>query len=219
MAATYGVVNLVSSLGFCSRWRTQCVGLAAIRPGMVVYDLMCGMGECWPRIAKSLGGAGRIVGVDYSAEMCRRGRRNAARFGAPSIEVREQDALASDLLDESADAVVACFAVKTLSAAQHVVFAREVWRLLRRGGTFALLEISVPPSILRVPYMFYVSRFIPLIGRLFLGNPDNYRMLGVYTTAFGDCERLVQPLRAAGLSATQKSFFFGCATAVYGAKN
>ena len=33
MAATYGITNFIASLGFCRRWRAQCVALASIRPG------------------------------------------------------------------------------------------------------------------------------------------------------------------------------------------
>jgi demethylmenaquinone methyltransferase/2-methoxy-6-polyprenyl-1,4-benzoquinol methylase len=35
--------------------------------------------------------------------------------------------------------------------------------------------------------MFYLKHIIPGIGRLLLGNPENYRMLGVYTEKFGNC--------------------------------
>ena len=45
MAATYGPVNLLSSFGFCIRWRRQCLRLIDLRPGSTVLDLMCGMGE------------------------------------------------------------------------------------------------------------------------------------------------------------------------------
>ena len=39
MAATYGVVNLVSSFGFARRWRRQCVECVGIKDGAVVVDL------------------------------------------------------------------------------------------------------------------------------------------------------------------------------------
>jgi demethylmenaquinone methyltransferase/2-methoxy-6-polyprenyl-1,4-benzoquinol methylase len=45
MAATYGLVNVITSFGFCVWWRRQCARLAPLRPGMLVCDLMTGMGE------------------------------------------------------------------------------------------------------------------------------------------------------------------------------
>ena len=71
---------------------------------------------------------------------------------------------------------------------------------------------------LRAVYMFYLKRVIPLIGRALLGNPDCYRMLGVYTEAFENVNHFVDCLRAAGLNAKPVSCFFGCATGARGVK-
>jgi demethylmenaquinone methyltransferase/2-methoxy-6-polyprenyl-1,4-benzoquinol methylase len=95
----------------------------------------------------------------------------------------------------------------------------EVFRILRPGGTCSLLEISVPDSrLLRTAYLFYIGRAIPWIGRLFLKNIECYRMLGVYTEAFGSCEPVAGHLRAAGFRVTQKGHFFGCASSVVATK-
>lgn len=91
--------------------------------------------------------------------------------------------------------------------------------VLRLGGVFSFVEISVPPArLLRLLYLFYLNRIIPWIGRLFLGNPANYRMLGVYTQAFGDCRHFAECLRHHGLEVSQVSYFFGCASGVRGSK-
>jgi ubiquinone/menaquinone biosynthesis C-methylase UbiE len=77
----------------------------------------------------------------------------------------------------------------------------------------------VPPLLpLRAAYMFYLKWVIPLIGRLLLGNPDCYRMLGVYTQAFGNATHFAGCLRKAGLEVDPVSYFFGCATGVRGRK-
>jgi ubiquinone/menaquinone biosynthesis C-methylase UbiE len=66
--------------------------------------------------------------------------------------------------------------------------------------------------------MFYLKRIVPLLGRLLLGDPACYRMLGIYTEAFGDCRRFAEALESAGLQVEQSRLFFGCATAVRGRK-
>jgi demethylmenaquinone methyltransferase/2-methoxy-6-polyprenyl-1,4-benzoquinol methylase len=53
--------------------------------------------------------------------------------------------------------------------------------MLKAGGSFGMIEVSLPRYLLlRGPYMWYLSRIVPLIGRRLLGNPDNYRMLRRY---------------------------------------
>jgi demethylmenaquinone methyltransferase/2-methoxy-6-polyprenyl-1,4-benzoquinol methylase len=81
------------------------------------------------------------------------------------------------------------------------------------------VEISLPPArLLRGAYLLYLQRVIPLVGRLFLGNPDNYRMLGHYTRGFGDCAEFARMLGEAGLEVRHHAYFFGCATGVSGRK-
>lgn len=219
MSGTYGLTNTISSFGFCRRWRRQCVELAEIRPGMVVYDLMTGMGECWDFVRARLAGRGSLVALDFSAAMCAQAREKAAGVTEVPVEVLEQDMLANSIPEESADCVVSVFGLKTFSHEQQRVLAGEVARILRPGGTFALAEISVPPSrVLRAPYFAYLHYCIPPIGRVFMGNPDNYRMLGVYTEAFESCAAFQEMLLEAGLESRLESLFFGCATAVRGRK-
>ena len=71
---------------------------------------------------------------------------------------------------------------------------------------------------LRLLYLFYLNRIIPWVGRLFLGNPANYRMLGIYTQQFGNCKYFAECLREQRMQVTKVSDFFGCATGVRGYK-
>ena len=75
--------------------------------------------------------------------------------------------------DASADAIVSLFGVKTLSDAQCQHLASEIARVLRLGGRFSLIEVSVPRNQwLRRPYLFYLSRVIPILGALLLGHSE-----------------------------------------------
>ena len=131
----------------------------------------------------------------------------------------EEDVLANSIPAESVDVVVSSFGLKTFTSEQRAALARETARVLRPGGRFSYLEISVPPQgWLRRPYMFYVRFVVPVLGRLLLGNPDNYRLLGVYAEAFGNAAEFTEQCRAAGLKAEYKRYFFGCATGVAGEK-
>ena len=133
--------------------------------------------------------------------------------------VNEEDALALSLPDGYADCVISSFGLKTFSPDQTRILARQVHRMLKPGGRFSFLEISVPRSrLLRAIYMFYLHRIIPLIGRAFMGNADNYRMLGVYTSRFGGCSEVARLFAEGGLTVREVSLFLGCATAITGTR-
>lgn len=72
--------------------------------------------------------------------------------------------------------------------------------------------------MIRLPYMFYINWIIPMIGWLASGNPDNYRLLGIYTSAFQNCNLTAASFAAAGPAVNRQSYFFGCATGISGLK-
>lgn len=217
MAATYGIVNLVSSFGFNWWWRSQVIRQVPFPPGGRVADLMSGMGELWPTIASRVGG-GSILAVDISPVMSRRARANW-QDSKCQLDLRVADVLATPLEPNSVDVVVSSFGLKTFNPDQLARLAEVISAALRPGGVYSLIEVSVPPNcLLRSLYMFYLCRIIPLIGRLLLGNPDNYRMIGIYTEHFGSAHTTLEALQKAGLHAEYRSYFFGCATGVVGCK-
>lgn len=216
MGPTYDLVNRLSSFGFCELWRYQCVRHAQIQPGAVVCDMMAGSGECWPYLKDRR--VARIISVDFSPVMVRRQQRRQQR-GNLVVDVRNENAIRTTLPSGSVDGVVGAFGLKTLSGEALVAFAEEIRRILKPGGSFSLLEISSAQGwMFGAVYRWYVSTLIPQLGRLFLGDIECYRMLGVYTQAFGSCEQVAPVFAAAGLRVEVRHHFFGCATALVGNK-
>ena len=216
MAATYGLMNLLSSFGFTVMWRRKCARNLDVRADAVVVDLMTGMGELCTELKRSLDESGHLIALDISPVMCKRAKSHQFRC---AYDVVEADALSCPIDDSSVDYVFSSFGLKTFNDEQLDALASEVSRILKSGGEFSFLEVSVPPNaLLRLPYMFYLQRVVPILGRLFLGNPENYRMLGVYTSAFGNCDIVASLFEKHGLAVARSKYFFGCATGITGCK-
>lgn len=220
MAKTYGIVNMISSLGFTCRWRRQCLDAIQIPQGSIVLDLMSGMGETCHDLAGKIGKEGNITTIDISHAMCKYSlERHYSTVNGVPVNILEADALDCPLADNSFDVVVSVFGLKTFNEQQTTRLASEVCRMLKPGGTFSFLEISIPPStLLRLPYALYLRFMIPILGYLLMGNPDNYRLLYVYTRAFGNCRKACTAFNAAGLVTQYRTYFFGCASVICGFK-
>jgi demethylmenaquinone methyltransferase/2-methoxy-6-polyprenyl-1,4-benzoquinol methylase len=219
MQGTYETVCTITSFGFNRRWRRQLLSRMKIDPGMTVCDLMSGAGETWPYILPRIGRCGSLSAVDFSHNMTRAAQTRRAKTPRRNIAIREEDALRSSVPSASADALVCSYGVKTLSPEANLRFVREIKRILKDGGQFGLVEVSLPRlALLRVPYILYLRHFVPVAGRLLLGNPENYRMLSTYVGGFRDCLSLCDAFADEGFDVTYYSFFWGCATALVGQK-
>ncbi len=221
MSLTYERMNTITSFGFSNRWRRQCVFELNIKPGDVVVDLMTGMGETWDYICQRIGPNGTLVGVDFCEGMLRYAdqKRQRSLFTPYNIAIYKQNVLAGTLPSQSADHVVVSFGLKTFNDQQIRQLATEIRRILKPGGQFSCIEVSEPkPIFLRALYLFYLRRVIPILGALFLGSPQTYRMLGVYCTQFKNSDQALQLFQDAGLDCKSISYFFGCASGIVGNK-
>jgi ubiquinone/menaquinone biosynthesis C-methylase UbiE len=116
------------------------VDLVAPRPAETAVDVGCGRGAVLFPLARGVGSAGRVVGVDLSPRMIELTGQEAELQGLTTVELRVMDAAALELPPGQADIVTASLVLFFLPDPQ--VALRSWAALLRPGGRLAVSTFS-----------------------------------------------------------------------------
>lgn len=219
MSKTYDRVNYITSFGFSKRWRRQFVSEVVLSEGDVIADILTGMGECWEFSLSQIGTTGKIIALDFSEGMIRHAQVRKIKLGASNIEILCEDIFNCSIADNSVDAVICGFGIKTFSNEQLEKLSIEINRILKPQGSVSMIDISVPDNaILKIFYLFYLKNVIPILGALFLGRAETYAMLGKYTERFKNAETVKYIFEKNGFDIQYLSYFNGCASGIKGIK-
>lgn len=156
LGSSYDRVGAVLSFGQDPRWRRFLVSRLPPDGGHVL-DVATGTGL----VAEALLARGfRVTGLDQSPEML---ARAGDRFGG-RIELFEASAEALPFADASFDHLTFTYLLRYVD--DPAATLRELARVVRPGGTVAMLEFAVPGGVWRPAWDLWVGVGLPVAGRL-----------------------------------------------------
>jgi demethylmenaquinone methyltransferase / 2-methoxy-6-polyprenyl-1,4-benzoquinol methylase len=183
IAPSYDTLNHLLSFQLDRLWRARTAKI--LRPvlehgGARVLDLCCGTGDLAITIAREYNAY--VIGADFAHSMLTRARKKSASLRSPTlpqlrpIQFIEADALRLPFADASFDLVTTAFGFRNL--ANYEAGLREIHRVLKPGGTIAILEFTEPPdSFLGNLYRWYFRTVLPRIGAALSGDSSAYTYL------------------------------------------
>jgi demethylmenaquinone methyltransferase / 2-methoxy-6-polyprenyl-1,4-benzoquinol methylase len=162
LPAGYDRWSRVLSLGQDPRWRRFLASRVDAGPGDSVLDVATGTGAVAIELVRQKGC--RVLGVDQSPEMLDEAKRRVSAAGlAGQIQLVEARAEALPFPDRSFDALTFTYLLRYVG--DPAATLRELVRVVRPGGTLAMLEFGVPRGVWGPLWELYVRVGLPLAGR------------------------------------------------------
>lgn len=201
LGPTYDRYARLLSFGQDPRWRSFLVSRIPAEARRVL-DVASGTAAVAIELARADGGRA-VVGVDQSKEMLAAGRERVERAGlSDRIELRESRAEELPFADAEFDAVTFTYLLRYVDDVPATM--RELARVVRPGGTVAMLEFGLPHGIWRPLWELYVRIGLPAAGAVVSpGWGDVGRFLGPSIREFWRQwpePRLLDTWRASGLT-------------------
>ena len=190
-------------------WRRTAKSFAQIleRPGAKVLDLCCGTGDMALALRRQSPQA-EITGADFSHTMLVLASKKNSQ--PRRVNWIEADALQLPFPDQSFDLVTSAFGFRNL--ADYDAGLREIFRMLRPGGEFGILEFSEPQGMMGKIYDIYFKSILPRIGRLISGNSGAYSYLPASVERFPPPPEILSRMKAASFrDASWTPYSFGIA--------
>ena len=193
LGPTYDRYSALLSFGQDPRWRRFLVSRLDVGAEDTVLDVATGTGLVARELVRRFGCS--VVGIDQSPEML---AVAAERVRGLPIELREGRAEELPFADGEFAALTFTYLLRYVDDPAATV--RELVRVVRPGGTIAMLEFGLPQGVWRPPWELWVRAGLPVAGWLISpGWHDVGGFLGPSIREFWRRHDPVELFRAAGV--------------------
>jgi demethylmenaquinone methyltransferase/2-methoxy-6-polyprenyl-1,4-benzoquinol methylase len=200
------------SAGLHHRWRARTAEIAGVGPGAEALDVCCGTGDLALELRRRVGPSGRVVGLDFSASMLELAEQKSAAGRIP-VEWVQGNALELPFPDDSFDAATVGFGVRNVADVAGAI--AEMGRVVRPGGSVAILEITTPQRPpLKWFYSIWFDRIVPVLGAV-AGDREAYTYLPSSVRRFPPARELARLMHAAGLRRVRYVILAGGIVAIH----
>jgi SAM-dependent methyltransferase len=121
------------------------LALGELHPGQIVLDLGCGAGLDSIFAARRVSPSGKVIGIDFAAEMVEKATHNAVAVGITNVAFRQGELDSLPVENDSVDVAISN-GVFNLCFDKPRVLA-EVFRVLRPGGCIQMADILLEDGV------------------------------------------------------------------------
>lgn len=196
VAERYNLMNDLMSAGLHRLWKRFAVEVSGVKTGDKVLDIAGGTGDLSTLFLKQVGKNGEVWLTDINNSMLTIGRDRLIDEGTPA-PVAQCDAEKLPYPDNYFNCVSVAFGLRNMT--HKDIALKEMFRVLKPGGTVIVLEFSKVWGPLRPMYDVYSFKVLPFMGKIVANDTDSYRYLAESIRVHPSQETLKEIMETAGL--------------------
>lgn len=208
IANRYDITNKVISFNMYNGWNRRLASqtLQPFKDSFALLDLCAGTGEVTFECLKKNSAACQAYLLDFSSEMLQIAKSKAAKLplNHHQMEYLEADAQKVPLPDQSIDCATIAYGIRNVQDPAKCF--EEVFRVLKPGGCFGILELTRPNHrLLKLGHQLYMSVVMPLLGKLLTSDKQAYQYLCQSIHTFISPQELEGLLKQKGFIKTERT--------------
>ena len=221
IAKQYDRTNAILSFNMQKRWNRTLVEQTIVpKQPEVLLDLCCGTGAIAFEYLKKTQDPLKVYMLDFSEKMldCAKLQAKKLDIDHHNIYYLQADAQVIPLLNNSVDCATIAYGIRNIKNPSTCI--QDVYRVLKPGGTFGLLELTQPNHpLLQSLHGLYLRNILPVIGKLTTSNKEAYEYLCNSIQSFMPPEKIKKQMQTSGFKEIkQHSLLGGVATVLIGTK-
>jgi len=212
VASKYDIMNDLMSVGLHRLWKRFAIEITGVRTGQRVLDVAGGSADLSRLFMKKVGDSGQVVLTDINNAMLRVGRDRLfdAGIATPVIQCNAENL---PFPDNYFDCASIAFGLRNVTRKEAAL--REMYRVIKPGGSVIVLEFSKVAKPLEKVYDFYSFKLLPKMGDFIANDADSYRYLAESIRMHPGQDELKQMMEEAGLERVEYFNMTGGVIAVH----
>lgn len=204
----YDHMNSVISFQQHIRWRKDTMNRMKVKKGASALDICCGTADWTIALADAVGEKGKVVGLDFSANMLKVGQQKLDALNIKNTRLVQGNAMELPFEDNSFDYVTIGFGLRNVP--DYLAVLKEMHRVVKPGGMAVCLDTSQPtmPGF-RQFYFLYFKYIMPFFGKILAKSYQEYRWLHDSARDFPGMKELTKLFKNAGFNDVNCKAYFG----------
>lgn len=214
----YDLLNRLLTWRLDEIWRKHATSRCLENNPNRVLDLCTGTGDLALRIAKHAPPKTEVIGLDFSQPMLDIAKEKAGRQGLNKVCFIYGDAAKMPFPDEHFETIGIAFAFRNLTYRNpsRDLYLSELFRILKKGGRFVIVETSQPKAkLIKYAYHLYLNLIVAKLGGFLSGHSCAYRYLAHSARNYYNSEELSSLLKNIGFQKIENQNFLNGVAAVH----